>query len=160
MSRCWSNYLGRQPQLPSSTATVPKIDVFPDEDAASWYPYTDAGSIQARSQPSRTRAVALQISKLCEISSDLLIYFYHPTHLDRPIGKSAELKRLGDIHRRLEVWKKDLPKEMEAREGALPSVLMMQYDHFHFIKTIHGDRVDFDQYDVPFIIYPFVSAIP
>ncbi|KAI9883388.1 MAG: hypothetical protein M1823_004856 [Watsoniomyces obsoletus] len=138
--KCWSNYLGRQPQLPSSTATVPKIDVFPDEDAALWYPYTDAGAIQARSQPSRTRAVALQISKLCEISNDLLIYFYHPTHLDRPIGKSAELKRLGDIHRRLEVWKKDLPKEMEAREGALPSVLMMQYDSLQPIKALLTPR--------------------
>lgn len=125
-ARCWSNYLGRQPQLPSSTVTVPKIDVFPDEDAATWYPYTDAGSIETHSQPSRTRAVALQISHLCEISSDLLISFYHPTHLEKSAGKSAELKKLSELHQRLETWRKELPKEMEPREGALPNVLLMQ----------------------------------
>ncbi len=125
-TRCWSNYLGRQPQLPSSAVTVPKIDVFPAEDAALWAPYTDEGFLQNRSQPSRTRAVALQITSLCEISGDLLVNFYHPTNIDKPAGKSVELKRLGEIHRRLELWKKDLPKEMEAREGALPSVLLMQ----------------------------------
>ncbi len=52
--------------------------------------------------------------------------FYHPILLEKPLAKSTELKRLGDIHLRLETWKKELPKEMEAREGALPSVLLMQ----------------------------------
>jgi hypothetical protein len=70
--------------------------------------------------------VAYQISKLCKISSDLLGMFYHPILLEKPQGKSVELKRLSDIHLRLETWKKELPKEMEAREGALPSVLLMQ----------------------------------
>ena len=127
MKRCWSNYLGRQPQLPSSAITVPKIDVFPLEDAAPWAPYTDEGFANVGSQPAaRTRAIALQITSLCEISGDLLTYFYHPTQMDRPVGKSVEMKRLGEIHRRLEVWKYDLPREMEAREGALPNVLLMQ----------------------------------
>ena len=125
-TRCWSNYLGRLPQLPSSTVTVPKIDVFPTEDAAIWAPYSDAGRGQAHSQPSRTRAVALQISYLCEISSDLLIFFYDPTHLDKPVSRSTELKKLSELHRRLEAWKKNLPHELEAKEGALPSVLVMQ----------------------------------
>lgn len=124
--RCWSNYLGRQPQLPSSIITVPKIDVFPSEDAATWYPYTDAGRSQAHSQPARTRAVALQISNLCEISSDLLIFFYDPAHADKHVSKSTELKKLSELHRRLEAWRKALPRELEAREGALPSVLLMQ----------------------------------
>ena len=30
--KCWSNYLGRMPQLPTSNITVPKYDVYPDED--------------------------------------------------------------------------------------------------------------------------------
>ncbi len=124
--RCWSNYLGRQPQLPLSGITAPKYDVFPVEDADIWSPYTDSGLSQAHSQPSRTRAVALQISLLCEISSDLLIYFYHPTHIDKPVGKQAELKRLTEVHTRLEAWRKNLPKEMDAKEGQLPSVLVMQ----------------------------------
>ncbi|KAI9852128.1 MAG: hypothetical protein M1838_001752 [Thelocarpon superellum] len=123
--KCWSNYLGRQPQLPVSNITVPKFDVFPVEDAATWSPYTDAGMIQAYSQPARTRAVALRISSLCEISSDLLIYFYHPTHMDRSGNKSTELKKLSELHTRLEAWRKEMPKEMEPREGALPPVLLM-----------------------------------
>lgn len=81
---------------------------------------------QAHSQPSRTRAVALQISYLCEISGDLLSYFYHPTQMDKPVGKQAELKKLSELHTRLEAWRKNLPKEMEAKEGQLPSVLVMQ----------------------------------
>jgi hypothetical protein len=71
--KCWSNYLGRLPQLPTSIITVPKYEVFPDEDAATWAPYSDSGYSQAHAQPARTRAVALQISKLCEISNDLLV---------------------------------------------------------------------------------------
>ena len=82
--------------------------------------------IQARSQPSRTRAVALQISSLCEISSDLLLYFYHPTNMEKPMGKQAELKKLSELHTRLEAWRKNLPKEMDPKEGQLPSVLVMQ----------------------------------
>lgn len=125
-ARCWSNYLGRQPQLPSSSMTVQKFDVFPTEDADLWQPYVDSGIGHAHSQPSRARAVALQISLLCEISSDLLLYFYHPTHLDKPVGKQAELKKLSELHTRLEAWRKNLPKEMEPKEGQLPAVLVLQ----------------------------------
>ena len=124
--RCWSNYLGRQPQLPLSSIAVSKFDVFPMEDADTWSPYMDGGIGQAHSQPSRTRAVALQISALCEISSDLLLYFYNPTHLEKPLSRQAELKKLSDLHMRLETWHKNLPKEMEPKEGQLPNVLVMQ----------------------------------
>lgn len=91
-----------------------------------WSPYTDSGLVQVHTQPARTRAVALQISKLSEISSDLLIAFYHPTQLEKPAGRQAELKKLSDLHTRLEGWKKDLPQEMEPRDGQLPQVLLMQ----------------------------------
>lgn len=124
--KCWSNYLGRLPQLPVSNITVPKYDVFPDEDADIWSPYTDNGIEQLHSQPSRTRTVALQISSLCEISSDLLIFFYHPQYLEKSVGRSQELKKLSELQTRLEAWRKDLPKELEAKEGQLPNVLLMQ----------------------------------
>ncbi|KAL9124622.1 MAG: hypothetical protein Q9217_006061 [Psora testacea] len=123
--KCWSNYLGRQPQLPLSSITAPKFDVFPMEDAEIWQPYLDNGIAQAHSQPARTRAVALQTSQLCEISSDLLLYFYHPNQLEKPLGKQAELKKLSELHTRLEAWRKNLPKEMEPKEGQLPNVLVM-----------------------------------
>lgn len=58
ISRCWSNYLGRLPQLPNSIVTVPKFEVFPDEDAETWSAYNDSGFSQAHAQPSRTRAVS------------------------------------------------------------------------------------------------------
>jgi hypothetical protein len=124
--KCWSNYLGRLPQLPVSNITVQKYDVFPDEDSDIWSPYTDNGIGQMHSQPSRTRAVALQISALCEISSDLLIFFYHPHALERPPGRAQELRKLSELQTRLEAWRKDLPKEFEAKEGQLPNVLLMQ----------------------------------
>ena len=124
--KCWSNYLGRLPQLPTSNTTTPKYDVFPDEDAAIWRPYKDSGFATAHAQPARTRAVALQISHLCEISNDLMQYFYNPTDLEKHRGKQAELKMLSDIQRRLETWRADLPPEMQPREGSLSSVLTMQ----------------------------------
>lgn len=124
--KCWSNYLGRLPQLPSSMVTTPKFDVFPDEDSAQWSPYTDSGFTQAHPQPSRTRAVALQIAKLCEISNDLMEYFYNPMDMDKAKGKAAELKKLSEIHTRLEGWRRELPKELEPKEGLLSSVLVMQ----------------------------------
>ncbi|WPH04400.1 Nitrogen assimilation transcription factor nit-4 [Acrodontium crateriforme] len=123
--KCWSNYLGRLPQLPLSSVTVPKIEVFPDEDSSQWAPYTDSGFTQSHAQPARTRAVALQITKLCEISGDLMKNFYDPTDMEKTKGKAAELKKLSDIHTRLESWRRDLPKELEPKEGALPSVLTM-----------------------------------
>lgn len=124
--RCWSNYLGRQPQLQLPNITVKKPDVFPHEDGELWSPYTDSGIVQAHAQPARTRAVALQLSKLAEISGDLLASFYNPTQIDKPISSKAELKKLSDVHTRLEAWKQALPPELEAREGQLPQVLLMQ----------------------------------
>jgi len=125
--KCWSNYLGRLPQIPKNSYNVPKYDVFPDEDAEIWSPYTDGGFDQASKQAARTRAAALQLSKLCEISSDLLLFFYHPNHIGRSSGKAVELKKLSELHRRLEDWRKDLPKEFEPKEGQLPNVILTQY---------------------------------
>ena len=68
----------------------------------------------------------MQISLLCEISGDLLQYFYHPTLLEKPPGKQTELKKLSELHTRLEAWRKNLPKEMEPKEGQLPAILLMQ----------------------------------
>lgn len=124
--KCWSNYLGRMPQLPNTILTVQKFEVFPVEDAETWSAVTDSGISQAHSQPSRTRAVALQISKLCEISSDLMNFFYNPIDMDKAKGKQAELKKLSEIHMRLETWRRELPKELEPKEGGLPHMLVMQ----------------------------------
>ncbi|TKA62031.1 Nitrogen assimilation transcription factor nit-4 [Cryomyces minteri] len=106
--KCWSNYLGRLPQLPRSIITVPKFEVFPDEDAEPW-----------------TRAVARQISALCEISNDLMNFFYNPSDMDKVKLKHAELKKLSEIYMRLENWRRSLPKEMEPKDGGLSSVLVM-----------------------------------
>ena len=105
---------------------MPKYIVYPNEDAENWAPYTDTGFSQINSQPSRTRALALQLSVLCEISSDVLICFYHPTYLEKPLGKKVDLRKLRELHTRLEAWRKDLPKEMEAKDGQLPPALIMQ----------------------------------
>lgn len=133
--KCWSNYLGRLPQIPSSIVTAPKAEVFPDEDSANWSPYSDSGYTHAHAQPARTRAVALQITKLCEISNDLMKNFYNPSDLEKNRSKAAELKMLSDIHRRLETWRAELPKELEPREGGLSSVLTMHM--FFQILYIH-----------------------
>ncbi|RYP82881.1 hypothetical protein DL770_005488 [Monosporascus sp. CRB-9-2] len=125
--KCWSNYLGRLPQLPKNSYSVPKYDVFPNEEADDWCPYTNSGFDKSQKQPARTRTVGLQLSKLCEISSDLLLFFYHPNHIGRSNGKSVELKKLSELHRRLEDWHKELPKELEPKEGQLPPVILMQY---------------------------------
>ncbi|TVY46191.1 Nitrogen assimilation transcription factor [Lachnellula occidentalis] len=149
--KCWSNYLGRLPQLPVANITVPKYDVFPDEDSNIWSPYTDNGVEQLHSQASRTRAVALQISALCEISSDLLIFFYHPQHLEKSVGRSQELKKLSELQTRLEAWRRELPKELEPKEGQLPNVLLMHM--FFHLLYIHLFR--------PFLKYnPSNSPLP
>ncbi|WYZ46046.1 hypothetical protein EsH8_IX_000271 [Colletotrichum jinshuiense] len=149
--KAWSNYLGRLPQIPKNSYNVPKYDVFPNEDAELWAPYTDAGFDQTCSQPSRTRAIGLQLSKLCEISSDLLLFFYHPNHIGRSSGKSVELKKLSELHRRLEEWRKELPKELEPKEGQLPNVILVHM--FFHLQYIHLFR--------PFLKYtPAASPLP
>ncbi|KAF3904144.1 hypothetical protein AA313_de0204706 [Arthrobotrys entomopaga] len=133
--KCWSNYTGRLPQLPTSSATTPKYDVFPDEDAEIWTPYTDNGLTPELSQPGRTRAVNLYLIGLCEISNDILLGFYQPvrggTTKESKLGKGRgekdfEMKRLLELYNRLEEWNQKLPAEMVAKEGALMSVLLMQ----------------------------------
>jgi hypothetical protein len=124
--KCWSNYLGRLPLLPTNSLSVSKPEVFPDEDAEPWCPFTDNGYDESTTQPSRVRAVALQMAKLCEMSSDLLLFFYHPSHIGRSSGKAVELKKLSELHRRLEEWRHDLPQEFEPKDGQLPNVILMQ----------------------------------
>ncbi|PQE13692.1 fungal specific transcription factor protein [Rutstroemia sp. NJR-2017a BVV2] len=159
--KCWSNYLGRLPQLPVSNITVPKYDVFPDEDSDIWSPYTDNGIGQLHSQPSRTRAVALQISSLCEISSDLLTFFYHPQHVERGVGRSQELKKLSELQTRLEAWRRDLPKEFEPKEGQLPNVLLMQYVVPHPLIPIMFFHLLYIHLFRPFLKYnPNTSPLP
>ncbi|KAH7035395.1 fungal-specific transcription factor domain-containing protein, partial [Microdochium trichocladiopsis] len=149
--KCWSNYLGRLPQIPKNSFNVPKYDVFPDEDAQDWSPYTDTGYDEVNKQPSRTRAVGLQLLKLSEISSDLLLFFYHPNHIGRSHSKSVELKKLSELHRRLEDWRKDLPKELEPKDGQLPNVILMHM--FFHLQYIHLFR--------PFLRYaPNASPLP
>ncbi|ATZ55901.1 Bcnit4 [Botrytis cinerea B05.10] len=149
--KCFSNYLGRLPLLSVTDITVPKYDVKKFDDAEIWSPYTDNGIGQLHSQPSRTRAVALQISSLCEISSDLLTFFYHPQNVERGVGRSQELKKLSELQTRLEAWKRDLPKEFEPKEGQLPNVLLMHM--FFHLLYIHLFR--------PFLKYnPSTSPLP
>lgn len=124
--RCWSNYLGRQPQLTSQNTSTPKFEVLPNEEAQLWSPYTDSGPSNKCIQPARTRTVATQLSALCEISGDLLVFFYHPSAMEKPVAKQPELKKLSEIHTRLEGWKKHLPRELEPKEGQSPHVLVMQ----------------------------------
>ncbi|KAE8372642.1 C6 transcription factor [Aspergillus bertholletiae] len=135
IDKCWSNYLGRLPQLAATSVSVPKIDILPNEEAELWSSYTDAGASLENTQPSRTRTVALQLSKLCEISGDLLVSFYDPTPRDKPLSKQVELKRLSEIHTRLEAWKKDMPKELEPKERLLPQALLMHM--FYQLLFIH-----------------------
>lgn len=104
---------------------MPKVDPLPNEESELWTPYTDSGVSHEHTQPSRTRAVALQIWKLSEISGDLLVFFYHP-NLTEQVPKQVELRKLSEIHTRLEAWKKDLPREQDPKEGQLPQVLVMQ----------------------------------
>jgi hypothetical protein len=98
----------------------------PREEIELWSPYTDSGVNRDYTQPSRTRAVALQILKLCEISDDLLVFFYHPANVEKGPAKQLALKKLSEVHTRLEAWKKELPNELEPKDGQLPQVLVMQ----------------------------------
>lgn len=124
--KAWSNYLGRLPQLPKGSSSVPKYDVLPQEDAEMWAALTDSGYDETTRQPSRTRAAGLELSKLCEISSDLLLFFYHPNNIGRSYSKAVELKKLSELHRRLEDWRRELPKEFEPKEGQRPNVILTQ----------------------------------
>ena len=124
--KCWSNYLGRLPQLHKMSFNVGYIDVFPDEDSEPWAPLSDKGFDMSRQQPARTRGIAVNLFKLCEISSDLLVFFYHPTQGEEPKGKWGEMKKLDEVYQRLEAWRKELPKEFEPRAGSLPNLILVQ----------------------------------
>jgi len=141
--------MGRMPQLPSSMASVQKYIIIPSEDATVWSPYTDVGKSMISAQPARTRAVALQIIELCEISSDVLLQFYNPNPKKPASGISSggrttnttgglgmsDIRNLGVLWNRLEDWRKKLPRELEPQQGCLPPVLLMHM--FHQLLYIH-----------------------
>ncbi|KAL5341558.1 nitrogen assimilation transcription factor nirA [Aspergillus crustosus] len=133
--KCWSNYLGRQPQFTTANTSAANVDILPNEESVLWSPYTDTGPSREYTQPSRTRAVAHHISQLCRISGDLLVFFYDLTPKKESTSKQVELKKLSEIHTRLEAWKKGLPKELEPREGQLPQALLMHM--FYQLLLIH-----------------------
>ncbi|CCX08251.1 Similar to Nitrogen assimilation transcription factor nit-4; acc. no. P28349 [Pyronema omphalodes CBS 100304] len=140
--KCWSLYMGRMPQLPSAMVTVPKVEVFPNEDSDNWMPYSDEGANMDDQQPGRIRAISLQISLLCEISNDILLTFYNPNPASQPSPKlptkstiNSEFKKLSELFNRLEEWRKKLPAELDARGGSLPSTLLMHM--FHQTLYIH-----------------------
>ncbi|KAG5984314.1 Nitrogen assimilation transcription factor nit-4 [Claviceps digitariae] len=135
IDKCWSNYLGRLPQLPKASCNTSPVDICPEEDAAMWSPLTDMGFDASFERPSQTRCAARQLAGLCEISSDLLVFFYHPNHIGRSRGKSAELKKLSEIHRRLEHWRESLPQTFEPTDGQLPNVILMHM--FFHLQYIH-----------------------
>ncbi|KAG6263126.1 Nitrogen assimilation transcription factor nit-4 [Claviceps purpurea] len=149
--KCWSNYLGRLPQLQKASCNISRFDACPEEDAAMWSPLTDTGFDASFKRPSQTRSAALQLASLCEISSDLLVFFYHPNHIGRSRGKSVELKKLSEIHRRLEQWRNALPQNFEPTDGQLPNVILMHM--FFHLQYIHLFR--------PFLKYtPAASPLP
>ncbi|KAG6031734.1 Nitrogen assimilation transcription factor nit-4 [Claviceps citrina] len=149
--KCWSNYLGRLPQLPKASCNTSRPDICLEEDAATWSPLTDKGFDGSFQRPSRTRSAALQLASLCEISSDLLVFFYHPNHIGRSRSKSAELKQLSEIHQRLEQWRNALPQHFEPMDGQLPNVILMHM--FFHLQYIHLFR--------PFLKYtPAASPLP
>ncbi|KAG5927712.1 Nitrogen assimilation transcription factor nit-4 [Claviceps africana] len=151
VDKCWSNYLGRIPQLPKASCNTSRFDICLEEDTAMWSPLTDTGFDASFERPSRTRSAALQLASLCEISSDLLVFFYHPSHIGRSRGKSAELKKLSDIHQRLENWRKALPQHFEPTDGQLPNVILMHM--FFHLQYVHLFR--------PFLKYtPVASPLP
>jgi hypothetical protein len=151
--------MGRMPQLPSAMVTVPKPEVFPNEDSDNWVPYTDEGMNIANSQPSRIRAISIHISYLCEISNDILFIFYNPTpnqDLKPPTVKcfsksnlGSDFKKLSELFTRLENWRKDLPLELDAKDNSLPSALLMHM--FHQTLYIHLFRpfLKFSTEDTP-----------
>ncbi|KAG5938139.1 Nitrogen assimilation transcription factor nit-4 [Claviceps sorghi] len=151
IDKCWSNYLGRLPQLPKASCNTSRFGICLEEDTAMWSPLTDTGFDASFERPSQTRSAALQLASLCEISSDLLVFFYHPNHIGRSRGKSAELKKLSEIHRRLEHWRKALPQHFEPTDGQLPNVILMHM--FFHLQYIHLFR--------PFLKYiPAASPLP
>ncbi|KAG6007909.1 Nitrogen assimilation transcription factor nit-4 [Claviceps maximensis] len=133
--KCWSNYLGRLPQLPKTSCNISRFGICPEEDMAMWSPLTDTGFDASLERPSYIRSAALQLASLCEISSDLLVFFYHPNHIGRSRGKSAELKNLSEIHRRLEHWRKSLPQHFEPTDDQMPNVILMHM--FFHLQYIH-----------------------
>lgn len=117
---------------------MPKFDILPNEESEIWAPFTDSGASGEHVQPSRIRAVSLQIAKLAEISGDLLVFFYHLVPTEQ-FSKQMELRKLSEIHIRLEAWKKNLPKELDPKEGQLPQALLMQYVNY---KATTNDDAD------------------
>ncbi|KAI5288685.1 hypothetical protein KEM54_005001, partial [Ascosphaera aggregata] len=126
IDKYWSNYLGRQAQLTNTNMAVAMFDVYPEEEASPWVPYTDSGVIlEELKQPSRVRTISQQMIRLSEISDDLLSTFYHPAAYGKSMGRHEQARHLNRIYKKLENWKTELPKELQSGHASLPAALLM-----------------------------------
>lgn len=123
--RMFSVGVGRVSQLPRSAADIPRPAISARADEQIWKPYEDTNLSSAPSaeQPGRPALFLEYLSRLSEISSDVVNAFYAP-------HEKFTSRRLGATYAQYREWHRDLPDCFRIQNTTLPHVLALHMYYF------------------------------
>lgn len=126
--RMFSVGVGRLSQLPKSAADVSRPNIASHIDDQPWRPYEDtnlAGSPNAE-QPARPNLFLEHLSRLNEISSDVVNAFYAPQ-------ERFTSRRLATTYAQYQEWYRNLPDCFRMENTTLPHVLTL---HMYYYDAV------------------------
>lgn len=111
---------GRLSQLPRAAADIPKPALLDRTENQVWRPYEESNLAVSPSaeQLARSMLFTQQLSKLSELTSDMINTFYAP--LERFTSRG-----LANAYVMFQDWYNDLPEEFRLDNTALPHVLVL-----------------------------------
>ena len=119
---------GRLSQLPRAAADIAKPNINDRSETLSWRPYEDTNLALSPSaeQPGRPMLFVDQLSRLSDISSDMINTFYAPQ-------ERFTSRRVAQTYQQYESWYRNLPIAFRLENCSLPHVLIL---HMYYYACI------------------------
>lgn len=117
--------VGRLSQLPRAAADISKPSIQDRTENQTWrlYEDTNLGANQSTEQPARPMLFTEQISKLSELSSDMVNTFYAPQ-------ERFTSRRLAAVYAQYQDWYQHLPDAFRLENSSLPYVLVLHMYYY------------------------------
>ena len=124
-TRICSVGFGRLSQLPRAAADIQKPSVHERSDSSTWKPYVDTNLALSPSveQPSQPLLFVDQLSRLCELASDMVNTFYAPQ-------ERFTSRRLAVAYQQYQEWYQNLPPAFRLENSSLPHVIVLHMYYY------------------------------
>lgn len=121
---CSVNF-GRLSQLPRAAADIEKPTVDDRAELPTWKPYIDTNLVMnaGAEQPARPSLFVDQLSRLCELATDMVNTFYAPQ-------ERFTSRRLAATYAQYQEWYRNLPDAFRLEHSSLPHVLVLHMYYY------------------------------